>query len=239
MLAALALASALAAASPGDALSAGGLVAQDGRSFSFAALRGRAAAISFVYTRCEDAAFCPAVAGKFAWLARRIDPRREHLVLITLDPAHDTPAALRAYAARLGTDPARLTLVTGDRGRVGALLRTLGVTAGTPVATGRLVHDERLVLLDARGRIADAVGGTDWDPQAARAELDAVAHLGGNAVATALIGATWSFEHLCGAATTDEGTSLHHALVALALALPPVAALPFLLLARRRALART
>ena len=238
MLAALALASALAAA-PGDAISAGGLVAQDGRPFSFAALRGRAAAISFVYTRCEDAAFCPAVAGKFAWLARRIDPHREQLVLVTLDPAHDTPAALRAYAARLGTDPARLTLVTGDSARVGALLRTLGVTERTPAAPGPLVHDERLVFLDARGRIADAVGGTDWDPQAARGELDSVAHLGGNAVATALIGATWSFEPLCGAATTDEGTSLHHALVALALALPPVAALPFLLVARRRALART
>lgn len=238
MLAALGLASALAAA-PGDALSAGGLLAQDGRPFSIRALHGRAAAISFVYTRCEDAAFCPAVAGKFAWLARRIDPRSEHLVLITLDPAHDTPAALRAYAARLGTDPARLTLVTGDPARVWALLRTLGVSAGPPGTTGRIVHDERLILLDARGRVADAVGGVDWDPATALRELDGVAHLSGNAVAAALIGATWSFEHLCGAATTDEGTSLHHALVALALALPPVAALPFLLLARRRGLART
>lgn len=239
MLAALALASALAATAPGDRVWPGALVAQDGRAFRFAALRGRAAAVSFVYTRCEDGAFCPAVAGKFAWMARRIDPRREHLVLITLDPAHDTPAALRSYAARLGVDPSRLTFLTGDPARVGAVLRSFGVTVRADGAAQRLVHDERLVFLDAHQRVAGIVADPAWDPQAARAELASVARIGGNTFAAALIGATWSFEHVCGAATTDEGTSLHHAIVALVLVLPPLAALPFLVLGRRRPLSRS
>lgn len=232
VVAAIALVAAPARAlAPGDRLDDAGLVTQSGAPFRFAALHGRSVALAFVYTRCADAGFCPAVAAKFAWLQSRIDPRRAALVLVSLDPAYDTPPVLRAYGRRFAADPARWSLVTGAPARVDGFLRAAGVSARHD--PGRVVHDDALVLLDPDGRVAAVVSGTDWPPDGALAALDGAARLRANPLWRVLIGATWSVEHLCGAEPTDAPTSLHHAFVALGL-VPPLAALPFLALCARR-----
>jgi protein SCO1/2 len=193
----------------GDMVSGSGLVDEYGKPFRIASATGRAVALSFVYTRCPDVRFCPRVAGKFAYLQHRIDPAREHLVLVTLDPGHDSPAVLRAYAKSFGADFRRWSFVTGDPVTLARLADGFGVRSERRNAV--LIHAETVAVLDPTGRVGDIIDGAGWDPAGLLAGLGAVAGIGYNPLERALVHLTWSVQHLCGAAPSSEPTALHHA----------------------------
>lgn len=105
---------------------------QDGRPRKFYSdlVRGKAVAINFMYTTCTTA--CPLLGVAFAGVQDRIAERvgRDvHLLSISVDPATDTPARMKAWGAQHGAR-AGWTLVTGARPDIVKLLRALGVTAG-------------------------------------------------------------------------------------------------------------
>src|SRR5262249_14552051 len=96
-------ASARAEASPGEAVPDVALGGADGRPFRLAELHGRAYAVTFVFTRCPLAEFCPRVTGLFADIEKELvrDPAlraRTGLVSFSFDPEHDTPEVLGTYA---------------------------------------------------------------------------------------------------------------------------------------------
>jgi len=61
---------------------------------------GRPVVLSFIFTTCTT--ICPMTSQVFSMLQRKLDDDRSkvHLVSISIDPEQDTPARLRAYAAR-------------------------------------------------------------------------------------------------------------------------------------------
>jgi len=62
--------------------------------------------LNFIYTACT--AICPAMTGIFAEVERTLgddDRSRVSLVSISIDPEHDTPEQLTAYAQRFGAGP--------------------------------------------------------------------------------------------------------------------------------------
>jgi len=90
---------------PRDALPDVSLVDQDGKPLRLADYRGKAVALTFVFTRCPLPDFCPLMMKKFAAahaaLAREPDlAERTRLLTVSFDPGHDTPDVLRAYGAR-------------------------------------------------------------------------------------------------------------------------------------------
>jgi cytochrome oxidase Cu insertion factor (SCO1/SenC/PrrC family) len=152
------------------------LVGQDARRFTLADLHGDAVAVSFIYTRCRDPRMCPLISAKFARAQARIGPAAIRLVLVSLDPAYDTPAILTRYGRAFGQDPRRLTFATGDARTIDELAQRLGIATAT-TAPGTLVHTDALVIIDPRGRIARTIPGDDWSSDdvvaAARATLPA------------------------------------------------------------------
>ena len=65
--------------------------------------RGRALAVTFIYTRCPLPDFCPLMDRHFADVQRARHGRRAlrgrvHLLSVSFDPRHDTPAVLAAHA---------------------------------------------------------------------------------------------------------------------------------------------
>ena len=59
--------------------------------------------LDFVFTTCT--ALCPIQSRTFAELQARSDPAKPlRLVSLSIDPLHDTPAALRSYARQFGAD---------------------------------------------------------------------------------------------------------------------------------------
>lgn len=134
---------------------------QRNQSVSWDAWRGSTLIVSFIYTRCRDAAMCPLVSAKFARMQRILRNTPIHLVEVTLDPAHDVPRVLQRYGAEFGVDSARWSLVTGDVRAMHDLAERFGFTAdGDPDVALR--HWEGVVIVGADGHIADRIDGNSW-----------------------------------------------------------------------------
>ena len=94
------------------------LTTSEGRPLTPADLRGHVTAITFVFTRCPVAEFCPLMVKRFQELQRKLESSDSQyavrLLSVTLDPAFDTPQVLRDYATSKGANPARWQFATGD-----------------------------------------------------------------------------------------------------------------------------
>jgi protein SCO1 len=83
------------------------LVRDDGKTVSLVdeLNDGRPVILTFIYTTCTT--ICPMVSQTFEELQGKLGGDRDkvHLVSISIDPEQDTPARLRAYAARFDAGP--------------------------------------------------------------------------------------------------------------------------------------
>jgi protein SCO1 len=89
-------------------------------------IKEKVVVISFMYTRCEGR--CPPTIATIRRLQEALATRLNQEVFlysITLDPAYDTPAVLRHYAAEVGAGP-RWRFLTGSEGDIESIRRRLG-----------------------------------------------------------------------------------------------------------------
>ncbi len=184
----------------GDAVPETVLVDQSERPFSFRELRGETALVAFMYTRCRDANECPLVSGKFLWLQNHSRGEPIALVEITLDPVHDRPALMRAYAKLFDADPKRWKLVTGDVAAVHEVTTRLGGLALGRNAAGDLLHSEAVVVIGPDGRIADRVEGAGWAPDQVLALARQTARLPSDPWARLTLALTRGVAAMCGGA---------------------------------------
>jgi protein SCO1/2 len=93
------------------------LVTQDGKTVRFyeELMKDKKVLVNFIFTSCDQA--CPLDTAKMAQVQKLLGDRvgRDFFVYsITLDPEHDTPQVLKAYAEQFGAGPGWLFL-TGKR----------------------------------------------------------------------------------------------------------------------------
>lgn len=116
---------------------------------------GRIVLVDFIYTRCES--ICLALGNEFQQLQRRILAAglqdRIHLLSISFDPAHDTPAVLARYSERLGADPAVWRFASPDAAALAPLLNAFGIVV-IDDGYGGFVHNAAIHLVQADGRLA-------------------------------------------------------------------------------------
>lgn len=147
------------------------LTSQDGAAVSLADFRGRAVAVTFIFTTCADT--CPLLTAKMAGVQDALGGAfgtTVAFVSITVDPAHDTPAVLKSYAADFGADPAGWTFLTGPEAAIRDVARRYGVFAD--VGAGRDVdHTFLTSLVDRRGRLRVQYLGVRFDPDEFRHDL--------------------------------------------------------------------
>jgi protein SCO1 len=80
------------------------LVNQSGRRISLDQYRGKTLLVTFIYTRCPFADYCPRITSEFAEINQELRKdsslyEKTHLLSISFDPKHDTPKVLRSYGA--------------------------------------------------------------------------------------------------------------------------------------------
>jgi protein SCO1 len=147
------------------------LTERSGRQVTAEDLAGRPWIADFVFTRCQG--ICPALTSRLAALLRQLQARGipdARAVSFTVDPEHDDPATLRAYAERFGADPERWLFLTGDKPVIEHLVREgfrLSI-AELPAAQREtnpepITHSNRFVLVDGQGRIRGYYHGSDED----------------------------------------------------------------------------
>lgn len=115
------------------------------------ALRGRPFVVTFLYTRCTDA--CPLIGVELRDALSRLGPRARDVTVaaITVDPAHDTPAAARAWLRRLH-EPPNVHYLLGRRSRLFGLWDGYRVEPQDSRYAND-THSAVLWLADRRGRL--------------------------------------------------------------------------------------
>lgn len=129
------------------------LIDQHGRSADWRAHRGRPQMVAMFYTSCRY--ICPLIVDSAKGIEHALTPAeraRLGILLISMDPARDTPAALKSVFDRRKLDAARWSLASPQPGDVRAIAGALGIRYRA-LADGEFNHSSALVLLDAEGRI--------------------------------------------------------------------------------------
>ena len=154
----------------GDAVPDYPLLNQSGRKIWLSQFRGRVVVLTFIYTRCQMADFCPKMSRNFAEIDKALaaDPKlyaKTHLVSISFDPAYDTPKVLRSYG---GGYTGKFTAETFEHWDFAAPSLTdlpkieqfydLGVT-GEGV---NVMHSLATVVVGKDGRVAAYYPTNDW-----------------------------------------------------------------------------
>jgi protein SCO1/2 len=143
------------------------LVDEQGRTFTEEALRGHPTIVSFIFTRCDTV--CPVIAMKVQKLEEKTRDKRGiaiKIVSISVDPEHDTPAKLAAFAERYKANPERWRFLTGDPATIRALVegpfmspmdREGLTTSGAP----NIVHSGYVMLVDGTLKIRGVYDSND------------------------------------------------------------------------------
>jgi protein SCO1 len=112
------------------------LTNQDGKSVKFYddLIKGKSVAINVIYTSCKDE--CPLETAKMAQLARIFGDKMGKDMFfysISIDPKHDTPPVLKAYAKNFNTGPG-WQFLTGNPEDIKVLVKKLGLSRGSDLA---------------------------------------------------------------------------------------------------------
>ena len=135
------------------------LVNAQGVDYGSEDLRGTVWIASFFFTRCMS--ICPLLIESMAELQHAYDAvgiEGVRLVSFTVDPEHDVAERLRAYGTEHGIDPARWSLLTGDKAAMQALLVDgFEVPMGDPELVGEtlidIAHSGKVALVDGAGAV--------------------------------------------------------------------------------------
>lgn len=131
------------------------LTDHDGKSFELASMHGQVVLIFFGYTFCPDV--CPTTLSKLSGVVRDLgkDGARVKVLYITVDPARDTPAVMKAHLSHFGLDALGLT---GDPSQIATVAKQYGAAYEVEQAPGSAAsytvsHSTWLYALDTQGRL--------------------------------------------------------------------------------------
>jgi protein SCO1/2 len=158
----------------GDAVPDFKLRNQDGRPIHLVQFRGKALLITFIYTRCPSPEFCPRVTRNFASLDKLLAANpalyaKTHLVSISFDPEHDTPARLKAYGATyIGSDTkaafAHWEFAVPEKPVLAEMAKffDLGMTENED---STITHTLSTTLIGPDGKVIRFYPGNEWTPE--------------------------------------------------------------------------
>lgn len=163
----------------GDAVPEEILFDQDGKARPIGSFKGQTVALTFMYTTCPMPDFCPLMDRNFATVqvALKKSPELAHVRLasVTIDPAHDTPAVLKAHAAKLKADPAIWSFLTGDEINLSHFAAQFGLSVvRNEKDASDISHTLRTIVIGPDGKVVKTFGGNAWTPAELLASLKAV-----------------------------------------------------------------
>lgn len=156
---------------------------QSNQTVNLAQYHGKVLLMTFIYTRCPLANYCPRMSRNFADINNALakDPAlyaKTHLLSVSFDPAHDTPAVLRSYG---GAYTGKFTESTFDHWTFAApseaeLKQVLNffLIDVVPGPHESLTHSLSTVVIAPDGKIYRWYPGNDWTPQQLLADVHAL-----------------------------------------------------------------
>ena len=160
------------AANKSDCLPNLTLIDQNGKSVAMSSLKGEYVLINFIYTSCSGT--CPMLTSKMAMVEKKLAPAlgsKVRLVSITLDPEHDSPAALLKYANEHGANAADWIFLTGTPAQVDAYLAIFNIKRYRE-SDGSIDHVTTSFLLGPDGHQIRQYDGIAVTPSTMAADVD-------------------------------------------------------------------
>ena len=150
------------------------LLNQSDRTIAIDQFRGKVLLVTFVYTRCPLADFCPRMSRNFAAVDKllAVDPSLyagTHLLTISFDPTYDTPAVLRSYG---GAYTGRYTqenfahwdFAVPSKAELPDVLRFFDLGA-TQEKDRTITHSLSTVVISPEGKVLRWYPTNDWTPE--------------------------------------------------------------------------
>ena len=161
---------------PGETVPDFQFLNQSSRKISLHQSRGKVLVLTFIYTRCASPKFCPLMSRNFANLDQMLaaNPKlyaRSHLLSISFDPKHDTPAVLRSYGSAYTGRYTKETFQHWDfaapsQAKLASVLQWFDV--GVTLAKGKvLTHSVSTAVIGPDGKIRYWYHTNTWTPQQA------------------------------------------------------------------------
>jgi len=159
------------------------LTNQDGKRIHLAQYRGRALALTFIYTRCPQPDQCTLMSSNFATIDRELQKQPElyqktHLLSISFDPDYDTPKVLRSYGAshteRYSDEGFQhWEFATGSSDEVKGIAQFFGLRYYHDTESGQdqVIHSLRTAVIGPDGKLVKLYRGNEWKPEEVIADL--------------------------------------------------------------------
>ena len=159
---------------PGESIPDFRLLNQSGKMIHLEQFRGKVVLLTFIYTRCPLASYCPRMSRNFAEIDRTLaaDPRlyqKTHLLSVSFDPNYDTPAVLRSYGGAYTGNYTKETFGHWDfaappQKELPQVLKFFLVGV-TPEKDHTLTHSLSTIVITPDGKIYKWYPTNDWTPQ--------------------------------------------------------------------------
>lgn len=149
---------------------------QDGKTIDLARFKGKVLLVTFVYTRCPLADFCPKMSRNFAAIDAELkkDPAlygATHLLSVSFDPTYDTPKVLKSYGGAYTGEYTKaqfghwdFAVPPADELQAVDQWFGVGVTPGDGTA---LTHSLSTTIVGKDGRVLAWYGSNEWTPEEA------------------------------------------------------------------------
>lgn len=140
---------------------------QFGNAVELKDFRGKALAMTFIFTRCPYPDFCPRLSKTFASAVERLKSKDDgaenwHFLSVTIDPHYDTPAVLKQYGETYQYDPDRWSLVTAAMIDIDALTEQFNMATSFDPEKQTINHQLRTAVIDPEGRVQRIFKFNQW-----------------------------------------------------------------------------
>src|SRR5436190_2269297 len=161
---------------PGDEVPDFGLTNQDGKRIHLTQYRGKAVALTFVYTRCPQPDQCTLMSTNFATVDKELQKEpdvyaKTHLLTISFDPDYDTPKVMHSYGASHSEKYSDETFqhwefATGSEDEVKGIAQFFGFRYFHDTESGdeQVIHSLRTAVIGPDGKLFKLYRGNDWKP---------------------------------------------------------------------------
>ncbi len=165
---------------PGDPVPDFKLLNQSGKLIHISQFRGKILLVTFIYTRCPLADYCPRMSRNFARLDKLLTSDSElyaktHLLSVSFDPAYDTPAVLRSYGGSYtsnytGEKFNHWDFAAPPQTELPDVLKFFLVGA-TPEKDRTITHSLSTIVIDPEGKVYKWYPTNDWTPEQLLADV--------------------------------------------------------------------
>jgi protein SCO1/2 len=126
------------------------LTDQNGKPFGTPQLRGKIWVADFVFTTCTG--LCPMMTQQMSEFQKQTAGSGIQMVSFSVDPEHDTPAVLTAYAADARADLSRWHFLTGDKEKLWQISNSMKLAVGQG-DNHQVMHSSHFLLVDGGGHV--------------------------------------------------------------------------------------